>query len=47
LDYIFEIGIDHLACEFAKNHMWATFLNQIEASIFVRKNIYKDAAFVK
>jgi hypothetical protein len=30
-----NIGIDHMACEFAKHHMWATSLNQIESSIFV------------
>ncbi len=42
-----NIGIDHLACEFAMHHMWATSLNQIESSIFVMKEIYKDVASVK
>jgi len=42
-----NIGIDHLACEFVEHHMWATSLNQIEASIFVMKEIYRDVAFVK
>jgi hypothetical protein len=42
-----NIGIDHLACEFAKHHMWATSLNQVEASIFVMKEIYRDVAFMK
>jgi hypothetical protein len=42
-----NIGIDHLACEFVEHHMWATSLNQIEASIFVMKDIYKDVASMK
>jgi hypothetical protein len=42
-----NIGIDHLACEFVEHHMWATSLNQIGASIFVTKDIYKDVAFMK
>jgi len=42
-----NIGINHLDCEFAEHHMWATFLNQIEASIFVMKEIYRDVASMK
>jgi hypothetical protein len=42
-----NIGIDHLTCEFAKHHMWATSLNQIGASIFVMKELYRYVAYVK
>jgi hypothetical protein len=41
-----NIEIDHLASEFAKHHMWAT-LNQIGASIFIMKEIYRYVAYVK
>jgi hypothetical protein len=40
-------GIDHLACEFVKHHMWATSLNQIGVSICVMKEIYRYVAYVK
>ncbi len=42
-----NIGIDHLACECAEHHIWVTSLNQIEALIFVMKEIYKDVASMK
>jgi hypothetical protein len=42
-----NIGIDHLAYEFAKYHMWATSLKQIGASIFVTREIYGDVAYAK
>ncbi len=32
--------IDHLAFDFARQHMWATFKNKIEASIFITREIY-------
>ncbi len=41
-----NIRIDHLACEFAKHHMWATSSNQIGVSIFVME-IYRYVAYVK
>jgi hypothetical protein len=40
--------IDHLVFEFVGQHMWATSLDQIGASIFVTREIYgKVVAFVK
>jgi hypothetical protein len=43
-----NIGIDHLAFEFVGQHMWATSLNQIGASIFVTGEVYGDVvAYVK
>ncbi len=37
-----SIGIDHLAFVFVGQHMWATFLDQIGASIFVTREKYGD-----
>jgi hypothetical protein len=37
-------AIDHFVFEFVGQHMWATFLDQIGASIFVTSEIYGDVA---
>jgi hypothetical protein len=40
--------IDHLAFEFVKQHVWATYVDQIGAYGFVTKHVYeKVVAFVK
>ncbi len=43
-----NIGIDHMTFEFVGQNIWATSTSQINARIFVKRDIYGDVvAFMK